>query len=93
MSTNHAANDDDLVRRWCVADKNLAVKSCLELSADLLSEKLVNMMPEFKPRSTELWLIFPSRQSITPAGVYSETLSEKRTLIFLINLLKSFFRR
>ncbi|WP_371923125.1 substrate binding domain-containing protein [Agarivorans sp. TSD2052] len=66
MSSNRAANDGDLVRRWCVAGKGLAVKSCLDMSADLLSGSLVSVMPEFKPTPTELWLICPSRQSITP---------------------------
>jgi DNA-binding transcriptional LysR family regulator len=67
MSSNRVANDAELVRRWCVAGKGLAIKSCLDMAADLLSGKLVTVMPEFKPRSTELWLICPSRQSITPA--------------------------
>lgn len=67
MSGNRASNDGDLVRRWCVAGKGLAVKSCLDMSADLLSGKVVSVMPAFKPRVTELWLICPSRQSITPA--------------------------
>lgn len=80
MSGNRSANDGDLVRRWCVADKGLAVKSCLDMSADLLSGKVINVMPEFKPRSTELWLICPSRQSITPAvRLLRDTLKEKCT--------------
>ncbi|MEH6452127.1 MAG: LysR family transcriptional regulator [Psychromonas sp.] len=66
MNSNRIANDAELVRRWCVAGKGLAVKSCLDMSADLLSGKLINVMPEFKPKATELWLICPSRQSITP---------------------------
>lgn len=68
MGGNRASNDGDLVRRWCVAGKGIAVKSCLDLSDDLLSGRVVSVMPEFKPRSTELWLICPSRQSITPAA-------------------------
>jgi len=80
MSGNRASNDGDLVRRWCVAGKGLAVKSCLDMSADLLSGKVVNIMPEFKPRPTELWLIFPSRQSITPAvRLLRDTFREKST--------------
>ncbi len=67
MSGNRASNDGDLVRRWCVAGKGLAVKSCLDMADDLLSGRVISVMPEFKPRSTELWLICPSRQSITPA--------------------------
>jgi len=78
MSGNRASNDGDLVRRWCVAGKGLAVKSCLDMSSDVLSGKVVNVMPEFKPRSTELWIICPSRQSITPAvRLLRDTFKEK----------------
>lgn len=78
MNGNRASNDGDLVRRWCVAGKGLAVKSCIDISADLFAGRVVNVMPEFKPRSTELWLIFPSRQSITPAArLLRDTLKEK----------------
>jgi DNA-binding transcriptional LysR family regulator len=37
------------------------------MSAELLSGNVIRIMPEFEPESTELWLICPSRQSITPA--------------------------
>ena len=67
MQGNRIANDGDLVRRWCVAGKGIAVKSCLDMSDDLLAGRVVNIMPDYRPRSTELWLICPSRQSITPA--------------------------
>ncbi|WP_293746405.1 LysR family transcriptional regulator [uncultured Paraglaciecola sp.] len=67
MSGDRAANDGELVSRWCASGKGLAVKSCLDVSADLLSGKVVSVMPKFTPRVTELWIICPSRQSITPA--------------------------
>jgi len=67
MQGNRTANDGDLVRRWCVAGKGVAVKSSLDMADDLLAGRVVSLMPEFRPRSTELWLICPSRQSITPA--------------------------
>lgn len=67
MSGNRASNDGDLVRRWCVAGKGLAVKSCLDMSKDVLSGNVLSVMPEFKPTPTELWLVYPSRQLITPA--------------------------
>lgn len=80
MSGNRASNDGDLVRRWCVAGKGLAVKSCLDMSADLLAGNVVNVMPDFKPRTTELWLICPSRQLITPAArLLRDTLKKKCT--------------
>ena len=82
MSGNRASNDGDLVRRWCVAGKGLAIKSCLDISHELLSGKVVSVMPGFKPRSTELWLICPSRQSITPAvRLLRDMLKEKCTAI------------
>lgn len=67
MDGNRASNDGDLVRRWCLAGKGLAVKSCLDIAEDLLNGRLVNLMPAYQARSTELWLICPSRQIITPA--------------------------
>lgn len=78
MSGNRASNDGDLVRRWCVSSKGLAVKSCLDMSMDLLSGKVISLMPEFKPTPTELWLIFPSKQSITPAArLLRDTFTER----------------
>jgi DNA-binding transcriptional LysR family regulator len=44
-----------------------AVAESLDMSKDLLSEKVVPILTEFEPKSTELWLICPSRQTITPA--------------------------
>lgn len=66
LKGDRASNDGDLVRRWCVAGKGLAIKSCLDMSTDLLSGKVVNVMSEYTPTPTELWLVCPSRQSITP---------------------------
>ncbi|GIU02881.1 LysR family transcriptional regulator [Shewanella sp. KT0246] len=63
---NRASNDGDIVRRWCVAGKGVAIKSSLDMSSDLLAGNVVNLMPDYKPKSTELWLVCPSRQSITP---------------------------
>jgi DNA-binding transcriptional LysR family regulator len=66
MTGDRTANDGDLVRRWCVAGKGLAVKSLLDMSTDLLNGNAEIVMPEYKPTPTELWLICPSRQSINP---------------------------
>ncbi|WP_432823318.1 LysR substrate-binding domain-containing protein, partial [Trichloromonas sp.] len=87
MNGNRASNDGDLVRRWCVAGKGLAVKSCLDMSADLLSGKVVNVMPEFKPRTTELWLICPSRQLLTPATRLLRNMLKKKTVGILKPLI------
>lgn len=68
VSGNRAGNDGELVRRWCVAGKGVAAKSSLDMAADLLSGRVIQLLPDYQPTSTELWLIFPSRQLITPAA-------------------------
>ncbi|GAM62300.1 transcriptional regulator [Vibrio ishigakensis] len=68
ISGERASNDGDLVRRWCVAGKGIALKSCLDMSNDLLSGKVQRLLKGYQAEQTELWLIFPSRQSITPAA-------------------------
>lgn len=78
MKSNRIANDGDLVRRWCVDGQGLALKSCLDVSTDLLSGNLQSIMPEFRASATELWIIFPSRQLITPAArLLRDTIKEK----------------
>ena len=82
MQSNRIANDADLVRRWCVAGHGLAVKSCLDMAEDLLAGRLLSVMPEYRSRSSELWLVCPSRQSITPAmRLLRDTFREKCALI------------
>ena len=88
MSGNRASNDGDLVRRWCVAGKGLAVKSCLDMSTDVLSGKVVSIMPKFKPKSTELWLICPNRQSITPVVRLLRDTFKKKVLGILSRLVE-----
>lgn len=78
MQGKRTSNDGDLVRRWCVDGHGLAVKSSLDMAQDLLTGNVVSVMPEFTPRQRELWLICPSRQSITPAvRLLREMLREK----------------
>ena len=67
MQSNRTSNDAELVRRWCVNGKGIAAKSSLDMSNDLLSNKIIPILTEFTLNPTELWLICPSRQTITPA--------------------------
>lgn len=67
MKSNRVSNDADLVRRWCLSGKGIAVKSSLDMSHDLLSNQLVTLLTGFVLKPTELWIICPSRQTITPA--------------------------
>ena len=67
MKGKRASNDGDLVRRWCIAGKGVAVKSALDIADDLIHDRVVKLMPDYQHTCGELWLICPSRQSITPA--------------------------
>jgi len=50
------------------------------MSTDLLSGNILSLMSEFKPIPTELWLICPSRQLITPAvRLLRDTFKKKST--------------
>ena len=67
MQSNRSSNDAELVRRWCIRGKGIAAKSSLDMSHDLLAKSIVTMLPEYRLQATELWLVCPSRQTITPA--------------------------
>ena len=71
MQSNRTSNDAGLVRRWCVGGKGIAAKSSLNMSYDLLSNNVVPILSDFPLKSTELWLVCPSRQTITPAYEHS----------------------
>ncbi|ATC94856.1 hypothetical protein PTUN_a2368 [Pseudoalteromonas tunicata] len=86
MDGRRASNDGDLVRRWCVAGKGVAVKSALDIAEDLLNDKVVALMPDYPHISAELWLICPSRQSITPAVRLLRDVCREKTA-FLLNQL------
>ena len=89
MSGNRASNDGDLVRRWCVAGKGLAVKSCLDIANDLQEGRVVNIMPKYRPRTSELWMICPSRQLITPATRLLRNMLKKKCMAKLKKLINN----
>jgi DNA-binding transcriptional LysR family regulator len=86
-----AANDGDLVRRWCVAGKGVAIKSSLDIANDLLAGRVVSLMPHYKVPQGELWLISPSRQSITPTVRLLRDMFRERTKALLTQLVEQGF--
>lgn len=88
MKGRRAANDGDLVRRWCVKSKGIAVKSLIDIAEDLLAQRLVPLMTNYPHKSTELWLMCPSRQSITPAVRLVRDECRKRTKALMEELTK-----
>lgn len=78
MKGKHSTNDGDLVRRWCVAGQGLAYKSLMDMSADIAAKKVKVLLTEYRTLESELWMVFPTRQSITPAArVFRDYLKTK----------------
>jgi len=86
-----AANDGDLVRRWCVAGKGVAIKSSLDIAGDLLAGRVVPLMSDYKVDIGELWLVCPSRQSITPTVRLLRDMFRQRTKALLTQLVEKGF--
>ncbi|MCW8329045.1 LysR family transcriptional regulator [Photobacterium sp. SDRW27] len=74
---NRVSNDADVVHRWAVAGKGIALKSRLDMAADLRAGNVVELLTEFQSPPLSLWLICPSRTQVTPAML----------------MLRDFFRR
>ncbi|WP_038869291.1 LysR family transcriptional regulator [Vibrio jasicida] len=64
---NRTSNDSDIVRRWCVEGFGISKKSALDVANDLLEGRVKRLMPCYQFQLTELWLLLPSRQLITPS--------------------------
>ncbi|MEH6823788.1 MAG: substrate binding domain-containing protein, partial [Motiliproteus sp.] len=78
VSSNRVSNDTDIVRRWAVAGKGIAYRSQIDISSDLRSGKLVQILPGFQSPSAQLYLLCPSRKQVTPAVIaFREMLREK----------------
>lgn len=67
LNSNRAANDGDIVRRWCIDGVGIAKKSAIDVGEDLLTGRLTRLMKNHRIPLTELWLVLPSRQLISPA--------------------------
>ncbi|MGB2063958.1 MAG: LysR family transcriptional regulator [Marinomonas gallaica] len=87
-NSNRSANDGELVRRWCVAGKGIAVKSSLDIADDLLTGKLIPVMQNYQVTMGELWLIYPSRQTITPTIRLLRDMFRERTHALLSALIE-----
>ena len=64
---NRTSNDTDIVHRWALAGKGLVFRSRIDVTADLRTKKLIQLLPDFKSPPLKLYLISPSRKQVTPA--------------------------
>ncbi|TKF91599.1 LysR substrate-binding domain-containing protein, partial [Vibrio sp. F13] len=67
MNSDRAVNDGDIVRRWCIDGVGIAKKSAIDVGEDLLAGRLERILVNSDIPLTEMWLILPSRQLISPA--------------------------
>ena len=67
VSGNRACNDGELVKRWAVAGKGIALKSRLDISQELKTNRLIQVLADYRTPSISLWLICPSKKQVTPA--------------------------
>jgi DNA-binding transcriptional LysR family regulator len=74
-----------------VAGKGVAIKSSLDIASDLLTGRLVPLMQNYKVDIGELWLVCPSRQSITPTVRLLRDMFREQTKTLLSQLAEKGF--
>ncbi|WP_372882158.1 LysR family transcriptional regulator [Psychromonas sp.] len=85
VSSNKVSNDTDIVRRWAISGKGIAYRAKIDILSDLRSEKLVQLLPDYKSPPVELHLICPSRKQVSPAVIaFRELLRDKSTQMLVI---------
>ncbi len=57
---NRTANDGDLVRKWCVEGRGIALKSEWDVHADIKAGRLISILDEFAPQPNSLQLVYPA---------------------------------
>ncbi|GAC21141.1 LysR family transcriptional regulator [Paraglaciecola arctica] len=66
---NKLSNDTDIVRRWATRGKGIAYRAKIDVFADLLSGKLLQILSNYQSPSVELHLVCPSRKQVSPAVI------------------------
>ncbi len=92
MKSNRAVNDGDIVRRWCIDGVGIAKKSVIDVGEDLLAGRLTRFMVDHRIPITEMWLVLPSRQLISPAirlirDMLKEKISQLRKRLLLEGII------
>ena len=67
VAGNRRSKDGDVVRRWAVAGRGIALKSKLDIAADLKAGRLVEVaLDGWQVANYPLYLICPERRLIVP---------------------------
>ena len=67
VTGNRKCNDGELVKRWVLAGKGIALKSKLDMAAELKSNKAIQLLKNYHTPSLDLWMICLTRKQVTPA--------------------------
>ena len=66
---DRVANDSDIVRKWALAGRGIALKSRLDINKEVKDGTLVVLLPEYKSDPLDMWLVCPDRSLLTPAVI------------------------
>lgn len=85
VSGNRKCNDGELVKRWVLAGKGIALKSKIDMASELKSGKVIELLERYQTPSLDLWMVCPSRKQVTPAvllmrDLFREKFTELMTL-------------
>lgn len=61
-----AINDGDLMRRWVIEGRGLALKSVLDVHADLQAGRLVEVLTDYAPPAVGAQVLYPAARRDTP---------------------------
>jgi DNA-binding transcriptional LysR family regulator len=61
---SRAANDGDLIRRWALEGRGVALKSIWDVGADLEAGRLVELVPDYTRESGALSIVYPPGRQV-----------------------------
>lgn len=67
VTGNRKCNDGELVKRWVLAGKGIALKSKLDMAVDIKAGNVVELLKGYRTPPLGLWMICPTRKQVTPA--------------------------
>ena len=60
------ADDGDVLTQWALAGLGIAMKPLYEVAAYIAQGRLVEIMPQVKPTTLTLGILYPSRRMLPP---------------------------
>ncbi|WP_412480069.1 LysR family transcriptional regulator [Azonexus sp. IMCC34839] len=67
VTGNRVADDGEMVSRWARAGRGIAFKSALDVADDLLSGRLIHLLPDWQGDPAPLNLVCADRRQLNPA--------------------------